>query len=398
VTVPDGPVIEPPDAATLESLRLERLARLQSSMRARDVAACVLFNEPNIRYATGATAMPVYAMSTFVRCALVPQEGRPILFEHANSIHRSRSRAPDVRPMHPWEFSDHQQEEADAWAERTIAALRELGVGDDVVAIDRAGTPAYLALADRGVRLRDSAPVTQWARQVKGPIEVSLFDLNAPLIDAELAGVEASISPGMSEAAVLAEMARVLVRGGGEYLATNTLCSGPNTNPWRAEATDRRIRDGDLVFVDTDSVALEGCFFCVSRTFAVGKPSSAQRATYRAAHEWLVEMESLIRPGVSCAELAAAAPPIPERFVDQRYECLLHGIGLEEENPSVCHPADVQPNPDTVLEAGMILVVEGYFGEVGADHGVKLGDQLVVTDDGVRTLVPYPWSEPLLAD
>jgi len=396
--VPDGPVIEPPDFTTLESLRVERLARLQSSMRARDVAACVLFNEPNIRYATGATAMPVYVMSTFVRCAVVPQEGQPILYEHANSIHRSRSRAPDVRPMLPWEFSDDQQAEADAWAERTIAALRELGVGDDVVAIDRSGTPAYLALAARGVRVRDSAPVTQWARQVKGPVEVSLFDLNAPLIDAELAAVEASIAPGMSEAAVLAEMARVLVRGGGEYLATNTLCSGPNTNPWRAEATARRIRDGDLAFVDTDSVALEGCFFCVSRTFSVGTPSSAQRATYRAAHEWLVEMESLIRPGVSCAELAATAPHIPERFLDQRYECLMHGIGLEEENPSVCHPSDVQPNPDTVLEAGMILVVEGYFGEVGADHGVKLGDQLVVTEDGARTLVPYPWSEPLLAD
>ncbi len=37
--------------------------------------------------------MPVYAMSTFVRCAVVPAEGAPILFEHGNSMHRSAGHA-----------------------------------------------------------------------------------------------------------------------------------------------------------------------------------------------------------------------------------------------------------------------------------------------------------------
>jgi Xaa-Pro aminopeptidase len=397
MTTYESPILDPPDADRLELLRTERLARLQGSMRAHDVAACVLFNEPNIRYATGASAMPVYAMSTFVRCAVVPQEGQPILFEHPNSVHRSRRRAPAVRPMHAWEFFDDPLAEAGAWAQVTVAALRELGVTGDLVAVDRAGTAAYLALRSAGIRLSDSGPVTQQARRVKGPVERSMFDLNAPVIEAELRTVETSLAPGVSERELLAEMARVLLRDGGEYLATNTMCSGPNTNPWRAEATDRRIELGDLVYVDTDSVALEGCFFCVSRTFAMGEPSAAQRATYRAAQSWVSSMEALVRPGLTCGELAVMAPPIPERFMAQRYECMIHGIGLEEENPSVCHPSDAQSNADSVLEPGMVLVVEGYFGEVGADHGVKLGDQLVVTEDGARTLVSYPWSDSLLS-
>jgi Xaa-Pro aminopeptidase len=90
----------------VEALRLERVARLQTAMRRHGVEVCVLANEPNVRYATGATAMPVYSMSTFVRCAVVPQEGTPILFEHANSMHRSALRTPDVRPMRAWEFHD----------------------------------------------------------------------------------------------------------------------------------------------------------------------------------------------------------------------------------------------------------------------------------------------------
>src|SRR5436190_21429284 len=143
----------------LDVLRLGRRRRLQAAMRAKGVDACLLFNEPNIRYASGATAMPVYAMSTFVRCAVVALEGDPILFEHPSSVYRSRTRAVDVRPMHAWEFYDDPGAEESVWADETVAALRELGVDETSapVAVDRLGTPALIALQARGVRLRDSA-------------------------------------------------------------------------------------------------------------------------------------------------------------------------------------------------------------------------------------------------
>ena len=383
----------------VEALRLERLARLQAAMRAHDVEVCLLFNEPNIRYATGASAMPVYAMSTFVRCALVPAEGTPILFEHGNSMHRSALRAPDVRRMHAWEFFDDPETEADAWADEVLAAVREVGAEGSTVAVDRLGAPAYLALARRGIRVGDSAPVTQDARRVKTPQELRLLDVNAALVMEMLAAFDQAIAPGVSERDLLAVLASVMIRGGGEYLATSTVCSGPNTNPWRAEVTDRRLESGDLVYVDTDTVGIEGMFFCVSRTFLAGRvpPSPAQRDAYRASHDWLRGMEELIRPGVTCGELATLAPRIPERYLAQRYECMVHGIGLEEENPSVCHPQDRQSNADTVIEEHMALVVELYAGESGGRDGVKLGDQVVVTSDGCRVLCPYPFSSTLLA-
>jgi Xaa-Pro aminopeptidase len=397
-TSPDILGASPPALALdrLETLRLERLARLQGSMRQHGVEACLLFNEPNVRYATGASAMPVYAMSTFARCVVVPQEGRPILFEHPNSIHRSRRRTPDVRPMHAWEFFDDPSAEASVWADEMLGALRELGVAPDRVSVDRTGAPGYLALEERGVRIQDSGPVTQEARRIKTPEELALFDLNVPFVSEMLRTVEDALAPGVSERELLAEMARVMYRGGGEYLATTTLCSGSNTNPWRAEATDRRLEPNDLVFVDTDVVGIEGCFFCVSRTFSLGEPTASQRSTFSAAHDWITGTVAMVRSGVTCGELASSAPRIAERYVAQRYECMIHGIGLEEENPSVCHPQDAQSNGDTLLEAGTVLVVECYMGEVGGDHGVKLGEQIVVTEEGSRVLVPYPWSTALL--
>jgi Xaa-Pro dipeptidase len=376
-------------------LRTERLARLQASMRTHDVEACLLFSEPNVRYATGAITMPVYSMSTFVRCAVVAAAGSPILFEHRNSMHRVP--AVDVRPMHAWEFYDDPVTRARAFAMEAIAALRELGVGGDRIAVDRLGTPGFLALQEAGLRLVDSSPVTQDAREIKTPQEVALFRMNGPIMVDALGELETALRPGITERELFAVYAHGALSRGAEYLATNTLCSGPNTNPWRAEATDRAIEAGDLVYVDTDTVGVEGCFFCVSRTFVCGdaEPTADERSTYQAAFEWVQGMTALVRPGVTCGELATAAPHAPERFRAQRYECMLHGAGLEEESPSVCYPQDVQSNPDREIELNMVLVVETYMGEVGGSHGVKLGDVVLVTADGPEVLAPYPYARSL---
>lgn len=383
----------------LVGLREERLARLQAAMRGRDLEVCLLFNEPNIRYATGASAMPVYAMSTFVRCAVVPAEGVPILFEHGNSAHRSALLAQDVRPMHAWEFFDDPAAEAETWARETAAAFTELGVSGRTVAVDRLGTPGFLAMQGAGFTIVDAAPATQAAREVKTQQEIALMRLNGALIADMLGVFEDSIAPGARECDLLGILSDVMLRGGGEYLATSTVCSGPNTNPWRAEATQRELRPGELVFVDTDTVGIGGYFFCVSRTFSVPgvAPSPAHVETFRAAHAWLEGMKALVRPGITCGELAAEAPPLPERWLPQRYECMIHGIGLEEESPSVCYPMDAQSNRDRVIEEHMTLVVELYAGELGGDHGVKLGDEVLVTATGIEVLAPYPFSRELLA-
>jgi Xaa-Pro dipeptidase len=382
----------------VDALRTERLARLQAAMRATDLEACVLFGEPNIRYATGATAMPVYSMSTFARCAVVAAEGNPILFEHGNSAHRSALRAVDVRTMHPWEFFDDAAAEARVFAHDAVAALREVGVRGGRVGLDRVGTPALRALEAEGVTLVDSSPATQQAREVKTPQEINALRLNGGYVSRALHEFLAAIEPGLTERDLLAVYASAMLQRGAEYLATNTVCSGPNTNPWRAEATDRVVGNGDLVFIDTDTVGVEGYFFCVSRTFRCGDrpPTPEQREAYRAAHDWLLEMTDLVRPGVTCGELARTAPPIPERFLPQRYEAMIHGIGLEEENPSVCHPRDPQPNGRRVIQEDMALVVEIYAGVVGGSVGVKLGDEVLVTADGVEMLAPFPYALDLL--
>jgi len=244
----------------------------------------------------------------------------------------------------------------------------------------------------------DSAPVTQEAREVKSAEEIRLFEVNGEIVVEMLSAFEDAIVPGVRERDLLAVLSDTLLRAGGEHLATSTCVSGPNTNPWRAETTDRAVERGDLVYVDTDTVGVEGYFFCVSRTFLCGdaQPTPGQRETYRVAHDWLLAMRELVRPGITCGELAERAPRLPDKYLPQRYECMVHSAGLEEESPSVCYPVDRQSNPDRALREDMVLVAEVYVGEVGERDGVKLGDEVHVTRNGARVLAPYPYCDALL--
>jgi len=380
-------------------LRAGRLARLQAAMRARDVEACLLFNDPNIRYATGTSAMPIWSNTTFVRCALVGAEGRPILFDYPNAVHlfRDAAQSLDVRPMTAWEFYDDTDARAAAFARQVAGALAERGLSSRRLAVDRLGTPGYLALSREGLTLTDSAPVTTAARAVKTPEEIALLLGNGAIVVEMLGNLERAIAPGVRERELLAILSETLLRRGGEHLATSTVCSGPNTNPWRAEATARPLEAGDLVYVDTDAVGVEGYFFCVSRAFLCGdRPATAtQRELYRVANDWIAAMKERIRPGLSGHELAARAPRLPAKYLPQRYEVMIHSIGLEEESPSVAYPDDPQPNGDWVLEENMALVVELYVGESGGREGVKLGDQLLLTASGLKDLAPYPRCQAL---
>jgi Xaa-Pro aminopeptidase len=383
----------------LPTLRAERLARLQASMRARGADVALFFSPGNIRYATGTAIMTVYSLGASVRCALVPAEGTPIVFEHAESAHVSARIAPDVRPFLPWEYFDDANARAGRWADEIVAAASELGVGDATMFVDKLATPALLALQERGVGLSDAGPLSMDAREVKTPEELKVFEVNAELGMRLMGAVEAAVEPGVREVDILATMTDTLLRSGGEYLITRAVVSGPNTNPWNLEATDRAVRDGELVFVDTDAFGWEGYFVDLSRTFLCGdaEPTPAQRDTYRAAHDWLAAARDALRPGITFAEYGRLAPALPRRYRAHRYEALSHAAGLDDEGPSAAFPDDPNPpNPQREIRPGMVLCLEAYFGAEDEPEGVKLEDQVEVTAEGCRVQIPYPFSDRLL--
>ena len=45
----------------------------------------------------------------------------------------------------------------------------------------------------------------------------------------------------------------------------------------------------------------------------------------------------------------------------------------------------------------MVICVESYVGEIGGAEGVKLEDQVLVTESGPITLSRYPFEQTLLS-
>jgi Xaa-Pro aminopeptidase len=106
-------------------------------------------------------------------------------------------------------------------------------------------------------------------------------------------------------------------------------------------------------------------------------------------------MREAIKTRRSYAEFASMIPPIPKEFRSQAYECVVHGAGLMNEGPVIYQPWNDNNPHDKFLEENMVLCLEAYVGRDGGPCGVKLEDQVLVTEDGGEILVDYPFDERL---
>src|SRR5207245_5777736 len=116
----------------------------------------------------------------------------------------------------------------------------------------------------------------------------------------------AHLRPGIREGAVAGEAVRTLLRLGGEYphVTTPFVASGERMAPPTRLATDKLIREGDLVFIDIGAM-WNGYFGDIGRTVVCGTPSGEQRRIYRAVWESLQAGIAAMRPGATNVEVAA---------------------------------------------------------------------------------------------
>lgn len=395
-----GPAFRIPSIRRInfERLRAERFARLQEAMRYHDLPVCLFTTPANIRYATGTDVYTIWSAATTARYCVVPAEGNPVLFEPPEADFFSRQLVRDVRPALYWQYEVREgPAKAKAFGAEIAAVLSELGLSGARVGVDRLDTLGFLALQEEGIEIVDSGPATVDAREVKTADEVELFALNGAIGATMLADFEAAIVPGVQEQELLGVVTDSLLRNGGELIFLRLIASGRNTNPWLQDARDKLVMPGDVVGIDTDAHGYEGYVIDVSRTFFCGeRPTKEQRDVYRIAYETLMEMVSLVQPGVSFADFAHRAPKLPERFREQRYAVLAHQVGLEDgDGPYIPHP-DKDTPPDREIKENMVMCVECYCGEVGAAFGIKLEEQVLVTRDGPRVLCPYPFERKFL--
>ena len=386
----------------LDEVRRYRLARVRRALAARDLAGVVLYDPVNIRYATDATNMQVWSAHNEARYLYVPTEGPVRLFEFGGRdlLAAGLPTIDEVRPGIPFSYlfaGPRQAGRAKAWADDLDTAIREQAGGNRRIAIDRVAPRGVIELQRRGYEILDGFEVMENARLIKSPGEIVLMRHAIAVCERAIAGMREALRPGITENALWAELHRGNVAGGGEWMETRLLTSGPRTNPWYRESSMRVIERGDIVAFDTDLVGAYGYCCDISRSWVcAARPSDEQRRIYAEAYAQIEENKALLKPGVALAELTERLRPLGDEFVDGRYTLAMHGVGLCDEYPAIPYPQDYEPGDDGVLREGMVLCVEGLAAPAGGREAVKLEEQVLITGAGCEQLSSYPLEEDWL--
>jgi len=92
-----------------------------------------------------------------------------------------------------------------------------------------------------------------------------------------------------------------------------------------------------------------------------------------------------------------AAWPVPAINRSYGYYCLGYGLGLCGEFPYVPHHFNgVAYDFEGAFEPGMVICIESYIGDEQHSEGVKLEDQVLITENGAERMTNYPFCQTLL--
>jgi Xaa-Pro aminopeptidase len=396
--------LAPGEPIDLEAVRSYRLGRLREQMAAHALDACVLLDPVNIRYATGARNMQVFHARNPARYLFVAQSGPVILYEFTGCAHLAEGleTIDEIRPAITASYAAAGTGIAaveSVWAKQVADLVREHCGARAAVGLERVNAGAALALRDEGLHLSDAQAPVERARAVKSAEELECVRASVRATQVAVDRLRSAIRPGLSENELWSVLHQGVIALGGDYVETRLLSSGPRTNPWFQETGDRRLGENELVALDTDVVGCHGYYCDFSRTFHTGPaaPTPRQRELYRVAHEQVHHNMQLLRAGTSFREYSERAWTIPDRYVANRYYLSAHGCGMTGEYPYLYHAMDYgEAGYDGVVEPGMTLCVESYIGEEGGVEGVKLEQQLLITEDGQELLSTFPFEAALL--
>jgi len=127
------------------------------------------------------------------------------------------------------------------------------------------------------------------------------------------------------------------------------------------------------------------------------RPTNEQQRLYGLAQEQVLHNISIIKPGLGFREFAERCWPVPEDFIKNRYMMMVHGCGLVDEYPSLAYATDFADwGYDGVFEENMVVSVESYMGKVGGREGIKLEQQVLVTETGCEVMTVFPFEERLM--
>ena len=372
-----------------DRLRSERLAKAREQMEIHDLGALVLFAGANIRYVTG-SYQGNWKYNINIRYCVLPNGGDPVLFETAGSdLHCARIDLPwmndKIRPAMTWQWAEGAVPHmAGKMVNTIIEVLDEAGVRNERIGIDNLDMPSLKAFQDAGLNIVNGWPAMSGARVVKTRDEIELLKMAASIGDAAMWKIKHEwLKPGVTEREIEGKVHDFMLDRGCEIIYDIIVASGGNTSPYRRWATDKMIRQGDLVIIDINAVGPSGYFIDFVRCIkCAGKMNEEEIGLYREVYDSLYAGIEQLKPGNTTADVAKAFP----YYDDDKYgtvtlQQFAHSIGITlyegmwiSRAYSLDYPAEIKEN--------MYFAVETFAGHPKLRQTCRLEENVLVTADG----------------
>jgi Xaa-Pro aminopeptidase len=377
--------------------------KVQSALDRSAYDALVIVGADNVQYIGGAP-LP-FAPYRPGQCLLVswPRAGQPacICPSEWEATIRNQGWVGDVRPYPT--AGDSPMPAVHLVAQH----LQELAGRGATVALDMArATPAFVAALQAALPAARLVACDRWLaelRIVKTPVELALLEEIADKTDHGINGaIHHVVVERFKTQLTLAEDIRVhcLERGldlRGYGGAAQVACGEAATSFWPLApkygySGTEALDEGQMVRMSMRGY-MAGYWSDASRMMVMGPQSDAQAAAYG---QLVVLREAVIarlKPGVRCSqvfdEVAAEAKQAGIDFIAELG--LGHGIGA-----SLCEPPYLSGSDDTVLAAGMVLVLDPVV--CGPDREImRSKDTVIITEAGCRVIGWYrDWREPYI--
>ncbi|WP_298849143.1 Xaa-Pro peptidase family protein [uncultured Ruegeria sp.] len=237
------------------------------------------------------------------------------------------------------------------------------------------------------LRIVDGEREISGLRIVKTDDDILALQAAIDVSERALEQVIARVRVGQTEKQVEQTLIQALFAEGAESLAFNPIvAAGDNSaRPHGKARADYEIRSGDALLFDFGA-RNQGFAADITRTFFVNEVSDEGRAVYDTVLRANQKGFEVCRPGVTAHDIDDAVIGVLEAspYADRIRTKTGHGLGRD------VHEAPyIMRGNDQVIRKGMVWTNEPGLYELD-NFGVRIEDDVLVTEDGCRSLTSFP--------
>ena len=222
-------------------------------------------------------------------------------------------------------------------------------------------------------------------RALKAPEEIANMQRAVDISEAALEATMNWARPGGTERQIADRLSAEMVERGAQGFAFMLVLTGEKSGQPHGDTGDRVWGEDEFLLIDFGA-RFNDYPADITRTFCLGEPTAQKRAMYDAVYGANKAAREFARAGVSCEAVDRVARDVIEAAGLGEYfmHRLGHGLGL-----SVHELPNIVAGNKQLLQPGMVFTIEPgvYIPGVG---GVRIEDNVVVTDNGIDVLTSYP--------